>query len=144
MSLSTTYDSENIFAKIISGDMPSVRVFEDDDILSFMDIFPASEGHTLVISKTAKATNLLDIEVDQLQTLIAGTQRVAKAIETSLGPDGIRLVQFNGEPAGQTVFHLHFHIIPVYGEAPLNMHGTGDPLGADVLEPIAAKIRAAF
>ena len=142
MSLSISYDPENIFAKIIRGDIPCVKLLETDDILAFMDVFPQSEGHCLVIHKKATATNLFDIEAEHLSTLTAAVQQVAAATKEGLEPDGIRIAQFNGAPAGQTVYHLHFHIIPVYEDRPLGRHGGGEPASAESLEPLAEKIRA--
>ncbi len=142
MSLNERYDAENIFAKIIRGDMPCVKLYDTKDILAFMDVFPQSRGHCLVIHKKAQATNLFDVDRDTLGDLIGAVQKVAAAVEASLKPDGVRIAQFNGGAAGQTVFHLHFHIIPVYEGKPLGQHGAGGPAGADVLEPVAAAIRA--
>jgi len=143
MSLETLYDPDNIFAKIIRGDMPAIKVFEDDDAIAFMDIFPQSEGHTLVIPKKTGATNLLTADADDLAILIARVQRVAKGVVKALAPDGVRVMQFNGTPAGQTVFHLHFHIIPVSDGAPLKRHA-GEKADMAQLETLAQKIRAAI
>ena len=143
MSLETLYDPDNIFAKIIRGDMPAIKVFEDDDAIAFMDIFPQSEGHTLVIPKKTGATNLLTADADDLAILIARVQRVAKGVVKALVPDGVRVMQFNGTPAGQTVFHLHFHIIPVSDGAPLKRHA-GEKADMAQLETLAQKIRAAI
>jgi histidine triad (HIT) family protein len=144
MSLDGAYDDANIFAKILRGEMPSVRVFEDHDVLAFMDVFPQSRGHTLVISKHSQARNLLDIEPEPLEKLILGVQRIARAVRVALNPDGIMVAQFNGAPSGQTVFHLHFHIIPRWTDAPLRPHGQGgmaDPAElAALAHQIAAKI----
>ena len=144
MSLDGAYDDANIFAKILRGEMPSVRVFEDHDVLAFMDVFPQSRGHTLVISKHSQARNLLDIEPEPLEKLILGVQRVARAVRVALNPDGIMVAQFNGAPSGQTVFHLHFHISPRWTDAPLRPHGQGgmaDPAElAALAHQIAAKI----
>src|SRR3954465_3864585 len=101
MSLDGTYDAGNIFAKILRGEAPSVRVFEDDHVLAFMDVFPQSRGHTLVIPKHSTARNLLDEEPQVLETLILGVQRVARAVRAALNPDGVMVSQFNGSPAGQ-------------------------------------------
>lgn len=138
------YDPENIFAKILRGDMSCVKVFEDGEALAFMDIFPQSEGHTLVIPKRAEATNFFDIDAAALQTLIVRVQKVAKAVEKALKPDGVRIVQFNGAPAGQTVFHIHFHIIPIYEGRDLGRHGDGGPADSAALMALASKISAAL
>ena len=145
MSLNETYDAENIFAKIIRGDAPCVKLYETDDILAFMDVFPQSKGHCLVIHKKAQATNLFNIDNSALVDLISAVQTVAAAAKTALNPDGVTIVQFNGAPAGQTVFHLHFHIIPVYEGEALGRHGgNGEPAAPEVLEPLAASIRNAL
>ncbi|MEO0399105.1 MAG: HIT family protein [Pseudomonadota bacterium] len=136
-----SYDSQNIFAKIIAGDMPAVKVFEDDDALAFMDIFPQSEGHTLVIPKTVQARNFFDIDPDALATLIQRTQRVAKAVEEALKPDGVRVIQFNGEAAGQTVFHIHFHIIPTYKDQTEKAHAAGGQADPEALAALAERIK---
>lgn len=144
MSLNVTYDPNNIFAKIIRGEMNCVKIYETDELLAFMDVFPQSEGHCLVVHKNAKATNLLDISEGELGTLISGVQKVAAAVKDGLAPDGVRIAQFNGAPAGQTVYHLHFHIIPVYEGVALGRHASGGPVDASDLEPIAQKIRENF
>lgn len=146
MSLNQPYDPENIFAKIIAGEIPSVKVYEDDDVLSFMDAFPQTRGHTLVIPKKAQATNLLTAEADTLSLLIQRTQTIARAVNEALSPHGIRIAQFNGEAAGQSVFHIHFHIIPVWERGAMKPHADSESGMADAgaLEEIAAKIRAAL
>jgi histidine triad (HIT) family protein len=143
MSLHGTYDPDNIFAKIIRGEMPAVKVFEDDQVLAFMDVFPQARGHMLVISKTSKARNLLDAEAKTLGRLIGATQKAAAAVTAALKPDGVIVTQFNGGPAGQTVFHLHFHVIPRYEGEAMGRHGEGM---ADVeeLKVLAEKIAAAL
>ena len=144
MSLDGTYDAGNIFAKILRGEMPAARVFEDDHVYAFMDVFPQSKGHTLVIPKHSTARNLLEEEPERLSTLILGVQRVTRAVRAALNPDGIVVTQFNGSPAGQTIYHLHFHIIPRWEGVPLGRHGAGgmaDPAELSVLaEQIAAQI----
>lgn len=143
MSLNGTYDDANIFAKIARGEAPCAKIYEDADILAFMDLFPQSRGHCLVISKTSKARNLLDVEPEALQPLMLGVQSLARAVATALKPDGVVVTQFNGAPAGQTVFHLHFHIIPRYEGVGLAAHGGGmaDPAElAELAERIAAAI----
>ena len=144
MSLDGDYDHANIFAKILRGEAPSARVFEDHDVLAFMDVFPQARGHTLVISKHSQARNLLDVEPEPLEKLILGVQRITRAVRAALNPDGIMVGQFNGAPAGQTIFHLHFHIIPRWAGTPLRPHGEGgmaDPVELGALaRQIAAKI----
>jgi histidine triad (HIT) family protein len=125
MSLDGAYEDDNVFAKIIRGDMPSVKVYEDDQVLAFMDVFPQSPGHLLVVSKTSKARNLLEAEADVLANLIQQVQRIARATRAALQPDGLTVSQFNGEAGGQTVYHLHFHIIPRWAGKPLGSHGGG-------------------
>lgn len=125
MSLDGAYDDNNVFAKIIRGDMPSVTVYEDDQVMAFMDVFPQSPGHLLVISKTSKARNLLEVEADVLSNLVQQVQRIARAVRAALEPDGLTISQFNGEAGGQTVYHLHFHIIPRWAGKPLGAHGGG-------------------
>jgi histidine triad (HIT) family protein len=144
MSLDGTYDDGNIFAKILRGEAPAARVFEDDHVLAFMDVFPQARGHTLVIPKHSKARNLLDEEPAVLTNVILGVQRVTRAVRAALKPDGIVVTQFNGAPAGQTVYHLHFHIIPRWEGVALGRHAAGgmaDPVELETLaEQIAAKI----
>lgn len=141
MSLNTTYDPDNIFAKIIRGEMGCVKLYETDELLAFMDVFPQSEGHCLIVHKKAQATNLFDISTSDLETLITGVQKIASAVAAGLKPDGVRVAQFNGAPAGQTVYHLHFHVIPVYEGAPLGKHAGGGPADSEILESVAQKIR---
>ena len=120
----TAYDHGNIFAKIIKGEIPCHKVYEDADVLVMMDIFPQSKGHLLVIPKTP-SRNLLDANAEVLGRTIGHVQRLARAVMAALEPDGIRIAQFNEAPAGQTVFHLHFHVIPVYEGTELGRHGGG-------------------
>jgi len=110
MSLHGKYDDQNIFAKILRGEMPCVKVYEDANILSIMDVFPQSDGHVLVIPKSP-SRNLLETNAKDIGRLFGSVQRIAKAVEAALKPDGIVITQFNGAPAGQTVFHTHVHII---------------------------------
>jgi histidine triad (HIT) family protein len=144
MTLHASYDPANIFAKILRGEMPSVKVFQDDVALAFMDVFPQVEGHTLVIPKRTKACNFLDMPEADLGEYMLRVQKVARAVEKALQPDGLRVMQFNGAPAGQTVFHLHFHIMPIHEGAKPGAHASGGMKSAADLEPIAAKIRAAL
>ncbi len=142
MSLHGPYDNENIFAKILRGDMPCVKVYEDDIALAFMDVFPQADGHTLVIPKNVTARNFLEMPTEKLGPYMERVQKVAKAVERALGPDGIVLTQFNGELAGQTVFHLHFHIIPRRRGHSVGTHASGTMADMGELETIAAEIRA--
>jgi histidine triad (HIT) family protein len=119
-----TYDNTNIFAKILRGELPCHKVYEDDTALVMMDIFPQSKGHTLVIPKAA-SRNLLDADPAALSAVMPLVQRVASAVQSATNADGIRLAQFNEAPAGQTVFHLHFHLIPAYEGVTLGAHATG-------------------
>ena len=115
------YAATNIFAKILRGEIPAFKVFEDERALAFMDAMPQSDGHTLVIPKV-EAENFFDIEPQALAELIKSTQRVARAVQAAFKPEGMRIIQFNGETAGQTVFHIHFHIIPCYAGQALKSH----------------------
>lgn len=144
MSLDGTYDDGNIFAKILRGEAPAAKVFEDGEILAFMDVFPQAKGHTLVIPKHSTARNLLEVEPQVLAPLMLGVQRITRAVRAALNPDGIVVTQFNGAPAGQTIYHLHFHIIPRWEGVALGRHADGgmaDPADLKALaEQIAAKI----
>ena len=144
MSLDGRYDADNIFAKIIRGEIPSVKVFEDDKVLAFMDVFPQSRGHALVISKTSQARNILEIEPQALADVAVAAQKLAKATVAALKPDGVVVTQFNGAPAGQTVFHLHVHVIPRYEGEALGRHGEGGMADVEELKALAAKISAAL
>ncbi len=138
----TDYDSSNIFSKILRGEVPSVQVFEDSDMLVMMDIFPQSRGHTLVIPKAA-SRNLLDADPQAVAKVAASLPRLARAVKAATGADGVRLMQFNEAPAGQTVFHLHFHLLPVYEGVELGRHGGGKADEAELRE-LAAAIAAAL
>ena len=105
------YDDQNIFARILRGELPAIKVYEDDKVLAFMDIMPQADGHTLVIPKTP-AVSLLDLDPEAAAYTIQIVQKVAKAIEKALTAQGIVLMQLSGAAAGQTVPHVHFHLIP--------------------------------
>jgi len=143
MSIDGPYDNDNIFAKILNGQIPCARVYEDDQVLSFMDAFPQSKGHTLVIPK-APSRNLLDTDPDSLAYVIQKTQVITSAVREVFKPDGIVITQFNGAPAGQTVFHLHFHIIPRYSGANLQAHASGSMADMETLTDYASRISAAL
>ena len=106
-----SYDPNNIFAKILRGELPCYKVYEDDKVLAFLDIMPRSPGHTLVLPK-APARNILDIGADHLTHVVATAQKVAKAAMKAFSADGITIQQFNEQAGGQVVFHLHFHVLP--------------------------------
>ena len=115
------YDDNNVFAKLLREEMPSHRVYEDNYTLAFMDIMPVSKGHTLVIPKS-KSVNIFDLDEEFLSAVIKTTKRVADAIKKVFAPSGVIITQLNGAKAGQTVFHYHMHIIPVYEKAPFQPH----------------------
>lgn len=131
-----------LFCKIVRGEIPAVRVYEDELTLAFMDVFPASEGHTLVIAK-AHAPNLLEIAEPDLLAATLTTQRIARAVSQALTPDGFRINQFNGAAAGQSVLHYHVHIVPIREGQRAGAHGRekADPAA---LEAVAARIRQAL
>lgn len=134
-----SYNDQNIFAKILRGELPCIKVYEDDQTLAFMDIMPQAEGHTLVIPKEAAET-LMDLSADSAAHTITIVQKVAKAIQKTLGAEGIVLMQLNGSKAGQTVPHIHFHLIPSSVHE-LGRHATtmGD---SEKINQLAEKIRA--
>ncbi|WP_300392457.1 HIT family protein [Henriciella sp.] len=142
MTLHDSYDPDNIFAKMLRGEVPCVKVLEDDVALAFMDIFPQAEGHTLVVPKDVEARNLLEMPDDKLGPYMQRVQAVTRAVEKALKPDGIVVTQFNGAPAGQTVYHLHFHIIPRREGESLRRHADGGPADTDSLKGIADRIAA--
>jgi len=119
-----SYDSNNIFAKILRGEIPCVRVYEDDHTLAFMDVMPQAPGHVLVIPKTP-SRNLLDADPTVLSALMPVVQKIANAVQEAFEADGIYIAQFNEPAAGQTVFHLHFHIVPRHEGAALKPHSGG-------------------
>jgi histidine triad (HIT) family protein len=137
-----TYEHSNIFAKIMRGEMPAQKVFEDDVAYAFMDIMPRADGHTLVIPKAA-CRNLLDIAPADLSALMPRVQTVARAVKRAMRAEGITLQQFNESAGGQVVFHLHFHILPRWNGVSLRPH-SGQMEKPDVLAGHAQKIRAAL
>ncbi len=136
------YDTNNIFAKILRGEIPCVKVYEDAKTLAFMDVMPESEGHVLVVPKEP-AENVLALSADGMAAMMATTQKIARAVDKALAPDGILLKQYNGAAAGQSVFHIHFHIVPRWDGVAMAPHGKV-MVQAAALEPIAAKIRSAL
>jgi histidine triad (HIT) family protein len=139
MTLHATYDDQNIFAKILRGEMPCAKVYEDGGTLVIMDAFPQSKGHCLVIPRNSSA-NLLSVAAKDIGRLFGTVQRVATAVEKALKPDGIVITQYNGAHAGQTVFHTHVHIIPRYAGQALGGHG-GDMADMGELQNLATQIR---
>ncbi len=137
-----TYDTNNIFAKILRGEIPSVKVYEDDDTLAFMDVMPQAPGHLLVVPK-AGSRNLLDADPAVLAKTIAVVQKLAVAAKEAFDADGVYIAQFNEAAAGQTVFHLHFHIVPRKDGEPLKPH-SGAIADNDLLKSQAEKIKAAL
>jgi histidine triad (HIT) family protein len=137
-----SYDSNNIFAKILRGEIPSHKVYEDAHTLAFMDVMPQSDGHTLVIPKAA-SRNLLDADPAALGNLMASVQKVANAVRKAFDAEGILVQQFNEPAAGQTVFHLHFHVLPRITGVPLRAH-SGKMADQAVLAAHAAKVRDAL
>jgi histidine triad (HIT) family protein len=121
--MSVAYDPQNIFAKILRGEIPAHKVYEDDIALAIMDIMPRADGHTLVIPKQP-ARGLIDVDPENLARLIKRVQHVAKAVKTALGADGLTLQQFNESAGGQVIFHLHFHILPRWEGVALRPPGT--------------------
>ena len=135
---SAAYDSNNIFAKILKGEIPSYRVYEDEHTVAFMDVMPQSPGHTLVLPKSP-SRNMLDADPAALQHAISVVQKVAIAVQEAFEADGVYIAQFNEPAAGQTVFHLHFHVIPRHEGVALKPHSGKMEDGA-VLAENAKKI----
>jgi histidine triad (HIT) family protein len=137
-----SYDPSNVFARILRGELPSVKVFEDQETLALMDIMPSTEGHTLVIPKEAAET-IFDLSEKGAAALMKTTRVIAAAVKNALDCPGLMLIQLNGSAAGQSIPHIHFHVLPRSTGLSLTLHGRTmvDP---KTLEPIAAKIRAAL
>lgn len=136
------YDENNVFAKILRGDMHSYRLYEDADTFAFMDIMPRGDGHCLVVPK-APSRNILDVEPESLAAVMRTVQKLARAVMKAFSADGVTVQQFNESAGGQVVFHLHVHIIPRFEGVPLQPH-TGMMERAEVLSENAEKIRAAL
>lgn len=137
-----SYDSSNVFAKILRGEIPCHKVHEDEHTLAFMDVMPQADGHTLVIPKSP-SRNLLDADPAALGALMASVQKVARAMRSAFGAEGILIQQFNEPAAGQTVFHLHFHVLPRTTGIGLRPH-SGKMADHALLADHAARIRAAL
>jgi histidine triad (HIT) family protein len=134
------YDTNNVFAKILRGDLPSQKVYEDSETLAIMDIMPRCQGHTLVLPKTP-ARNVLDASPAQLAACMKTVQKVANAAMKAFNASGITVQQFNEPSGGQVVFHLHFHILPRWEGSSLGPH-TGKMEKTEVLVANAEKIKA--
>ncbi len=141
-AMSPAYDPANIFAKILKGELPSHKLYEDDETFAFMDIMPRGDGHCLVIPKQA-ARNILDVEPASLAAVMATTQKLARAVMKAFSADGVTVQQFNEQAGGQVVFHLHVHVIPRFEGVSLKPH-TGTMEDQAVLAANAEKIRAAL
>ncbi|MYD97075.1 MAG: HIT family protein [Gammaproteobacteria bacterium] len=136
------YDPDNIFAKILRGEANAHVVLDEEHCLGFMDLMPQSPGHTLIIPREP-VENIFDLSAEGLAVLIATTQRVARAVKTAFRPAGVMILQLNGADAGQTVFHIHFHVIPRYPGEGLTLHARS-VADAEELREHAARIRAAL
>ena len=140
--MTQTYDPQNIFAKILRGEAPCTKIYEDDVSLAFLDVMPRAEGHTLVIPKVP-ARNLFDIAPDDLARLMPSVQKVARAVSAGMAAEGVVIQQFNEEAGGQQVFHLHFHILPRWPGVAVRPPG-GPFQSAEALRPHAERILAAI
>ena len=136
------YDPNNVFAKILRGELPCHRVYEDDQTLAFMHIMPRADGHVLVIPKEPART-ILDISPEGLAATVASVQKVARAVKSATDADGLTIQQFNESAGGQVVFHLHFHIIPRTEGVPMRPH-SGAMAPQDQLSAMAERIGAAL
>jgi len=137
-----SYDDSNVFARILRGELPAERLYEDDETLAIMDIMPRGPGHCLVIPKAA-SRNILDVEAGSLAAVMATTQKVARAVIKAFDADGVTIQQFNEPAGGQVVFHLHVHVIPRFDGVAMKPHtGTMEDMG--VIKANAEKIRAAL
>lgn len=138
----TSYDPNNIFAKILRGEIPCHKVYEDDDVLCFMDVMPQGPGHTLIVPKAA-SRNVLDADPQVLAKVLPAVQKIAVAAKAAFAADGITVMQYNEPAGGQTVFHLHYHVIPRFDGQPLARH-TGTMEDPAVLKAHAEKLKAAL
>lgn len=136
------YDQNNVFAKILRGELPAHKLYEDDDTFVLMDIMPRGDGHCLVLPKKP-SRNLLDVDADSLAAVARTTQKMAIAVKSAFSADGVTVQQFNETAGGQVVFHLHVHVIPRFEGVALKPH-TGQMEKPDILAANAEKIRAAL
>jgi len=140
--MTEAYDNNNVFAKILRGEIPSHKLYEDADTYAFMDVMPQGKGHCLAITK-APFRNILDVPPEHLSAVVATTQKLARAVKQAFDADGVTVMQFNEPASGQTVFHLHFHVIPRFDGVALKPH-SGQMEDQAVLATNADKIRAAL
>jgi histidine triad (HIT) family protein len=136
------YDSDNIFARIVRGEIPCHKVYEDADTIAFMDIMPQTEGHTLVVPKVA-GEDIFSTPPESLAAAIQVAQKVAGAVKAVFSPPGVMIAQLNGAAAGQSVFHLHIHVIPRHAGKDLGIHAAAQADPARLAEQ-AARLRAAL
>ncbi len=140
--MTQAYDPDNVFAKILRGELPAHKVYEDEHTLAFMDIMPRTDGHTLVIPKNP-SRNVLDIDPEDLCHVMRTVQKIARAVRRAFDAEGVLVQQFNEPAAGQEVFHTHFHVLPRRAGEPLRPH-TGEMADSDVLARHAEMIRQAL
>jgi histidine triad (HIT) family protein len=138
----SAYDPNNVFGKILRGELPSHKLYEDDATVAIMDVMPTTDGHTLVIPKVA-SRNILDADLATLAPVIAVVQKMARAVKAAFDADGVAVYQFNEAASGQSVFHLHFHVVPRFDGVPQKPHGSKME-DQKVLAANAEKIRAAL
>ncbi|MDR6285883.1 histidine triad (HIT) family protein [Methylopila jiangsuensis] len=136
------YDNDNVFAKILRGDLPCHKVYEDDAVIAIMDVMPRADGHVLVIPK-APSRNMLDIAPETIAPLFEAVAKLASAVKAAFGAEGVTIQQFNESAGGQVIFHTHVHVLPRFTDVPLKPH-TGQMESPEVLALHADKVRAAL
>jgi len=137
------HDPDCVFCKILTGDIPAFKIYEDDETFAFMDINPVHDGHCLVIPKS-HSKNIFETSDETLAALMASTRRVARAVEAALSPDGINVLQANGPGAAQSVFHIHFHVLPRETGDNTKLNWGLNPGDMDQISAVADKIKAAL
>ena len=138
----TAYDPQNVFARILRGELPCHKVYEDEKTLVIMDIMPRADGHVLVLPK-APSRNILDVSPDDLAAVMETVRKTAAAVRRAFDADGVTIQQFNESAGGQVVFHLHVHVIPRREGVPLRPH-TGEMAPADTLKSLATRIASSY
>lgn len=136
------YDDTNVFAKILRGELPAHKLYEDDDTFAMMDIMPRGDGHCLVIPKKP-SRNIFDVEPESLAAVMRTVQKLSRAVKKAFGADGVTIQQFNEQAGGQVVFHLHVHVLPRFEGVALKPH-TGAMEKPEILAANAEKIRVAL